>query len=81
MKITKWSYELNRLYQTRSELQIALALAKQSVARWDQAGDFLLVIEFSPQIEQLTLYVSELSDLIASTEALHQAAILTGNYE
>ncbi|AUD06909.1 hypothetical protein [Spirosoma pollinicola] len=80
MKVTKWSYELNRFKKTLRELQAALALAEQSVARWEQAGELLLVIEFKPQIEQLTLHINELSDLISGTEALHQAAILIGNY-
>lgn len=81
MKITKWSYELERLKGARSSLFLTLALAQQSVARWETSGDLLLVMEFRPQIEQLSQYVNELSDLIASTEVLHQAAILTGNYE
>lgn len=57
-----------------------LALAQQSIARWEQMGELLLVIEFRPQIEQIILYINELSDLISGTEALHEAAILTGNY-
>ena len=81
LKVTKYSQELHQLRASWGILQAGRLLLLESVQKPVQYGDFYAYENALSELNQLDAKLDLLYDEIKTAELMHEAALLTGNYQ